>query len=50
MNVGVLRGNKRVERIDEVRGEVGLGTSISTTGVLVVASRIGFKFNSEKEN
>ena len=50
MNVGVLQGNKRVERIDEVRGEVGLGTSTSTIGVILVASRIKDKFNSEKEN
>ena len=39
-----------MERIDEARGEVGLGTLISTMGELVVASRIGFKFSSDKEN
>ena len=50
MYVGVLRDNKGVGRIYESRGEVGLGTSISTIGNLVVASRIGDKFNSEKEN
>ena len=45
-----MRGSNQVERIDEARGEVGLGTLISTARMLVVASRIGFKFNSEKEN
>ena len=39
-----------MEGIGEVRGEVYLGTSIRTEGVMVVASRIGDKFNSEKEN
>ena len=39
-----------MEGIGEVRGEVELGKSISTIGVLVVASRIGDKFSLEKEN
>ena len=39
---------KEVEGISEVRGEVYLGTSISTEGVLVVSSRIGDKFSLEK--
>ena len=37
-----------MEGIGEVKGEVELGTSISIIGVLVVASIIGDKFNSEK--
>ena len=49
-DVEVVQGAKEVEGIGEVRGEVELGTSISTEGVLVVASRIGDKFSSEKEN
>ena len=49
MDVGLLWVDNGVEIIDEVMGEVKLGTSTSTVGMLVVASRIGFKFNSEKE-
>ena len=41
-----MQGGKGAEGIGEVRGEIELGTSISTTGVLVVASRIRDKFNS----
>ena len=40
-----MRGVKEVKEIGEARGEVYLGTSISTKGVLVVASGIGNKFN-----
>ena len=50
MDIWEVRGGEGVEGIYEVRGEVDIGTSISTKGVLVVASRIGDKFNSEKEN
>ena len=50
MDVRVVRGGKGVEGIGKVRGEVELGKSISTIGMLVVASRIGDKFNSKKEN
>ena len=41
-----MRGDKEVEGICEVRGEVDLGTSISTKGVMVVASRIRDTFSS----
>ena len=46
----MVGGAKGLEGIVEVRGEVELGTSIINVGVLVIDSRIGDKFNSEKEN
>ena len=49
-DVEVVQGANEVEGKGEVRGEVYLGTSISTEGVLVVSSRIGDKFSLEKEN
>ena len=39
-----------VKEIGGEEGEVGLGTSTNINGSLVVSSRIGFKFNSEKED
>ena len=39
-----------VNEIDGEEGEVILGTSANTDGYLEVSSRIGFKFNSEKED
>ena len=39
-----------VNEIGGEEGEVGLGNSSNIDGSIVVSSRIGFKFNSEKED
>ena len=49
-DVRVVWGVWEVNEIGGEEGEVRLGTSFNTDGSLEVSSRIGFKFNSEKEN